>query len=90
MEAGAHGGLHAAAIVEFVQERCGSASLATVAERFCCHPNSISRLLKRELDVSFQEVLTAARMERASRLLKRSGLSVTQVAAAFLGRQMEE
>ncbi len=70
------------AIVEFVRERCDGASLASVAERFCCHPNSVSRILKRELGVSFQEVLLSARMERAQELLRHSGMSVTQVAAA--------
>lgn len=70
------------AIIEFIRERCNSASLASVAERFCCHPNSVSRILKRELGVSFQEVLVAARMERAAELLKGSGMSVAQVAMA--------
>lgn len=70
------------AIVAFVRDRCDSASLASVAARFCCHPNSVSRVLKREVGASFQEVLVAARMERAERLLRDTGLSVAQVAAA--------
>lgn len=74
--------LHGETIVSFTCEHCDSASLAAVAERFCCHPNSISRILKREVGASFQEVLITARMERAAHMLQSSNASVDRVATA--------
>ena len=70
------------AIEAYLELHCADATLATVAAHFCCHPNSITRVLKRAGQPPFQALLTRIRMERAHRLLRAGGASVEQVARA--------
>lgn len=70
----------AEAVEAYLRDHCAQASLARTAAHFCCHPHSITRLLRRAGRPPFQGLLTQLRMERAWQLLSAEGLPVAVVA----------
>ena len=77
---GRAGALTAEAIESYLKDHCAHATLATTAAHFCCHPNSVTRVLRRADYPAFQALLTRIRMDRAEQLLRAGGMSVTQTA----------
>jgi AraC-like DNA-binding protein len=57
-------------------------SRAAVAAHFQLSPEHLSRLVRREADTTFQELLGGLRLARAQTLLRESALTVDEVAAA--------
>lgn len=70
------------AIEAYLVLHCADATLGSTAAHFCCHPNSVTRVLKRAGRPPFQALLTRIRMERARQLLRAGGVSVAQAAQA--------
>ena len=76
------GALDVSSVLAYMKDNLATASLAGVAEHFCCHPNSIANLLKRHCGTTFSEAMKTLRMELACSLLESGGASVQEVAAA--------
>lgn len=70
----------AEAVEAYLRDHCAQASLESTAAHFCCHPHSITRLLRRAGRPPFQGLLTQLRMEQAWKLLSVEGLPVTVAA----------
>lgn len=76
------GSLDAAAIAAYIRAECAHVTLPQVAQRFSCHPNSVTRLLKRELGQTFCELVAVSRVQKARDLLARGDLTVHEAALA--------
>lgn len=72
-----------AEITEYLQKNLsGPLYLSSVAERFGFSGRTVLRMFKRELGMTFETYLRVARMIRATELLTRADVSVTEVAYA--------
>ena len=68
-------------IVKHINENYRSdLSIQSIARSFYMNPNYLSQLFKRELNVTFTEYLTQARLRQARLLLETTGLSVGEIA----------
>lgn len=77
---GYNGAFDVDAIEEYIERHCRVVTLAEVGTRFNCHPNSITRVLKKGRGVSFEAALRQARARRAQALLGQ-GATVEQAAS---------
>lgn len=77
---GYNGTFDLAAIERYIEQHCHEATLADVGAHFNCHPNSITRALRKGRGLSFETVLRQAKARRACRLLEQ-GATVEQAAA---------
>lgn len=68
-------------IVSYLSDNMATATLANTAETFSYHPNSISRILRRELGLSFSEVMGDLRLTRARELIEGSTIAISDIAA---------
>ena len=75
-------------VLAYLNETYATASLRDTAEHFYCHPNSIANLIKRELGMTFLELVTSIRIDRARLLFEVDNLSVQEVALACGYRNM--
>lgn len=66
-------------LLAYLAQNCDTATLASTAAHFGCHPNTVSQLVRGALDMTFGEVLTEMRMQRATALLD-AGVDVAQTA----------
>jgi AraC-like DNA-binding protein len=76
------GSLCLARVLDYVDREYATASLRGAADELFCHPNSVSNLVKRELGMTFGELVTSVRLDRAARLLETDDLTVQCVAGA--------
>ena len=76
---GYRGALDLDEVERFIALRCEDVTLAEVAQRFGCHPNSVTRALRLGRGRSFRDVLRAARAARACGLLD-DGATVEEAA----------
>ncbi|MEF3312141.1 response regulator [Paenibacillus sp. GYB004] len=68
-------------IVQYVKEHFREPiSLPDIAGRFYMHPNYVSQLFKKEMNMSFTKFLADIRMEYAGELLRTTSLSVGDIA----------
>ena len=77
---GYNGAFALAAIEHYINQHCHEATLADVGAHFNCHPNSITRALRKGKGLSFEAALQQARARRACSLLEQ-GATVEQAAA---------
>ena len=71
----------ASLIAEYIRERIHqNVSIQEIASHFYLHPNYVSALLKKELQMSFTKYVTDLRMKRACELLRSTSLSVGEIA----------
>ena len=68
-------------IVQYIGEHFDTVTLGEVAAHFSYHPNYISGYIRRETGKSFSEIVLEQRMERAAALLRRTDLSIEDIAA---------
>ena len=76
------GSLNVAAIAAYIRANCTHVTLSQAAGHFACHPNSVTRLLKRELGQTFSELVATFRIEKARDLLAHDDITVHDVALA--------
>ncbi len=68
-------------IAEYIREHAQeNISIQGIAKHFYLHPNYVSALLKKELQINFTKYVTELRMKRACELLRSSSLSVGDIA----------
>ena len=69
-------------LVEYICEHCYEADfhIKQVAEHFGISPAKIQRYFEKNMDINFQSYITMLRMDKASKMLTDTGLSVTTVA----------
>lgn len=77
---GYNGAFDLAAIEHYIEQHCHEATLADVGAHFNCHPNSITRALRKGRGLSFETALRQAKARRACKLLEQ-GATVEQAAA---------
>ena len=77
---GYNGAFDLAAIEHYIEQHCHEATLADVGAHFNCHPNSITRALRKGRGLSFETSLRQAKARRACKLLEQ-GATVEQAAA---------
>ena len=68
-------------ILNYMEKNMKSCSLEDVAKKFNYHPNYLSRLIKAETGLTFQEHLSENRMNRAVFLLKNSDMPIYKIVA---------
>ncbi len=66
-------------ILNYMEQNFSSCSLEGVAGKFNYHPNYLSRLIKSETGLTFQENLSENRMNRAVFLLKNSDMPIYKI-----------
>ena len=66
-------------MLAYLAQNCDTATLASTAAQFGCHPNTVAQLVRGALDMTFGEALTEMRMQRAAALLD-AGVDVAQTA----------
>jgi AraC family transcriptional regulator, melibiose operon regulatory protein len=66
-------------ILNYMEQNVKSCSLEAVAQKFNYHPNYLSRLIKSETGLTFQENLSENRMNRAIFLLKNSDMPIYKI-----------
>lgn len=70
-----------ACILKYIHENINEPmTIQDIARLFFMHPNYLSTLFKKELDVNFTKYVTDLRLEQACALLKNSTLSVGEIA----------
>jgi AraC-like DNA-binding protein len=69
-------------VVAYLRERCATASVASLAQRFGYSETYFSQLVHRRCGVRARELIVAARLRRARELLLTTNLAVHDVAAA--------
>jgi Response regulator containing CheY-like receiver domain and AraC-type DNA-binding domain len=68
-------------IMKYVHEHFREAlSIKDIAKRFYMHPNYVSALLKKELQINFTKYVTDLRIQHACELLRTSSLEISEVA----------
>lgn len=77
---GYNGAFDLVAIERYIEQHCHETTLADVGAHFNCHPNSITRALRKGRGLSFEATLRQAKARRACSLLKQ-GATVEQAAA---------
>lgn len=68
-------------ILNYMEKNMKSCSLEDVAKKFNYHPNYLSRLIKAETGLTFQEHLSENRINRAVFLLKNSDMPIYKIVA---------
>lgn len=66
-------------VLAYMAQNCDTATLASTAARFGCHPNTVAQLVRGALGATFGEALLEMRMQRAASLLD-AGADVAQTA----------
>ena len=79
-EQGYGGAFDLVAIERYIEQHCHETTLADVGAHFNCHPNSVTRALRKGRGLSFEAALRQAKARRACRLLEQ-GATVEQAAA---------
>lgn len=70
-------------IKAYIEENFGKAiTLETAAERVNLTPNYVSTIFKKETGVSFLEYLTSVRLDKATEMLRKSDMSMSEIAEA--------
>ena len=77
---GYNGAFDLVAIERYIEQHCHETTLADVGAHFNCHPNSITRALRKGRGLSFEATLRQAKARLACSLLKQ-GATVEQAAA---------
>lgn len=77
---GYSGAFDLVAIERYIEQHCHEATLADVGAHFNCHPNSVTRALRKGRGLSFEAALRQAKARRACGLLEQ-GATVEQAAA---------
>ncbi len=62
-----------------VKEKQGDITLTECAEYLKCHPSHLSRVLKKEKGISFQDMINSEKIEKAKRFLKETNISVAEI-----------
>ena len=67
-------------IILYVQNNCKTATLVSTAEYFHFHPNYLSSTIKKFAGRKFTDILQEAKLKKTLILLKRSDISVSEIA----------
>lgn len=79
-EQGYSGTFDLVAIERYIEQHCRETTLADVGAHFHCHPNSITRALRKGRGLTFEDALHRAKAQRACDLLEQ-GATIEQAAA---------
>ena len=63
-----------------IRENRGDITLTECAEYLGCHPSHLSRVIKKEKGVGFQDMINEEKIERAKHLLEATTISVAEIA----------
>lgn len=67
-------------LIRYMRQNLTIATLKSIAEHFYYHPNTVSAILRRDLGMSFSELLLDIRMEHARCLLLETDLPIVWIA----------